>query len=192
MINLLLCLFVFLFNNNDGTVSKLQAKFETIKYLQADFSQSSNEGKTISGKFYFSKKNSYRIELGNNIIISDGKSIWNEDTKRKKVVISNIDEDPLAFSLAEYIYDYPAKCVVTEEKVSNGSLLILDANKADLNFKTAKLWINDIYLITKISVIDFGGNEFILNFNNIVVDRVINSDFFTYKIDNDNKIIDLR
>lgn len=192
MIKLMLCFFVLLFNNNDGTVSKLQSKFESIKYLQADFSQSSNEGKTISGKFYFSKKNSYRIELGSNIIISDGKSIWNEDTKRKKVVISNIDEDPLAFSLAEYIYDYPAKCKVTEENVSNGSLLILNAENTDLNFKTAKLWLNNIYLITKISVIDFGGNEFILNFNNIIVDRVINSDLFTYKIDNNNKIIDLR
>lgn len=192
MINLLLCLVVMLFNSGEGTVSKLQSKFESIKYLQADFSQSSNEGKTISGKFYFSKSNNYRIELGNNIIISDGKHIWNEDTKRKKVVISNIDEDPLAFSLTEYIYDYPAKCNVTEEQVSSGTLLILDANKLDLNFKIAKLWINNNYLITKISVMDFGGNEFILNFNNIIVDRVISSDLFAFKTDNNNKIIDLR
>ena len=192
MINLFLCFSLLLIGNSDGTITKLQNKFESIKYLQADFKQSSKEGKSISGKFYFSKKNNYRIELGNNVIISDGESIWNEDSKRKKVVISRIDEDPLAFSLSEYIYDYPAKCKISEEKVDNGYLINLDASNTDLNFKTARLWINENYLITKISVIDFGGNEFLLNFNNIVIDRVLESDLFIYKIDNSKKIIDIR
>lgn len=192
MINFLLCLFILVFSNSGETISKLQNKFESIKYLQADFKQSSNEGNSISGKFYFLKKNNYRIELGNNIIISDGQSIWNEDIKRKKVVISNVDEDPLAFSLYEYIYDYPAKCKISEEKVENGYVITLDASATDLNFKTAKLSINDEYLINKISVTDFGNNEFILNFNNINIDKVMDSDLFKYKEDKNNKIIDLR
>ena len=160
MISLIAFLIISLAINPDSTIVKLQKKFESINYLQSNFKQSSNDGKSISGKFYFSKTNNYRIELSNNIIISDGNSIWNEDKKRNKVIVSNIDEDPLAFSLSEYIYDYPNKCKVSEEKLQSGYLLILDGSETDLNFKIAKLWINSDFLIEKISVFDFGGNEF--------------------------------
>ncbi len=47
--------------------------------------------------FIFLKTIIIELNYANNIIISDGKSIWNEDIKRKKVVVSNVDEDPLAF-----------------------------------------------------------------------------------------------
>ncbi len=36
---------------------------KVLNYLQSDFKQSSNDGNSISGKFYFSKNNNYRIEL---------------------------------------------------------------------------------------------------------------------------------
>ena len=178
--------------NSNSTVDKLQEKFESINYLQSNFKQSSNDGKSISGKFYFSKANNYRIELSNNIIISDGKSIWNEDKKRNKVIVSNIDEDPLAFSLSEYIYDYPNKCEVSEEKLNDGYLLILDGSDTELNFKIAKLWINKDYLIEKISVVDFGGNEFLLNFSSIITNRTLDSNLFKYQVNENNKVIDLR
>lgn len=192
MINFIFALMIILPSNADSTILKLQEKFESINYLQSDFKQSSNDGKSISGKFYFSKINNYRIELSNNIIISDGKSIWNEDKGRKKVVVSNVDEDPLSFSLSEYIYDYPNKCKVSEEKLNNGFLIILDGNDTDLNFKIAKLWINEDYLIEKISVVDFGGNEFLLNFSSIVTNKPLDSKLFKYQENENNKVIDLR
>jgi outer membrane lipoprotein-sorting protein len=192
MINFIIGLMIILLSNPDSTIIKLQEKFESINYLQSDFKQSSNDGKSISGKFYFSKTNNYRIELSNNIIISDGKSIWNEDLGRKKVIVSNVDEDPLAFSLSEYIYDYPNKCKVTEEKVNDGYLIILDGSDTELNFKIAKLWINNDFLIKKISVVDFGGNEFLLNFSSIVTNKTLDSKLFQYQENDSNKVIDLR
>jgi outer membrane lipoprotein-sorting protein len=189
----LFMMIAFLFaNQNESTILKLQAKFESIKYMQADFSQNSNGESSLLGKIYFSKKNNYRIELSNNIIISDGSSIWNEDIKRKKVIVSNIDEDPLAFSLSEYIYEYPSKCDITEERVDAGYLVILSGENTDLKFKTAKLWVNQNYLIYKIVVSDFGGNTFTLKFTNIVIDEFIDNSYFEYITNTTNKLIDLR
>ncbi len=192
MINLFLMIALLFPSQSESTLKKLQTKFESIRYLQADFSQNSNGESSLSGKFYFSKDNNYRIELRNNIIISDGSSIWNEDIKRKKVIISNIDEDPLAFSLYEYIYEYPSKCVVTEEKIDGGYILTLAGENANLNFRTVKLWLNNSYLINKIVVTDFSGSSFMLQFNNIVVDKFIDSSYFEYSKDDNKKIIDLR
>jgi len=187
-----LMILFFLIDGNDTTVLKLQSKFESIKFLQADFNQINSTGSSLTGRFYFKKENNYRIELASNIIISDGSSIWNEDTKRRKVVISNIDEDPLAFSLYDYIYNYPSKCEISEETSDDGFVIILDGKNTDLNFKTAKLWINDRYLINKIVVTDFGGNSFTLSFTNIIIDKSIDGSYFQFEHDGDKKLIDLR
>ena len=107
MIGLLFSMILLLFVQDGSVVSKLQDKFLSINTLQADFTQSSSSGTSIKGKFLFKKENNYRIILASNIIISDGETIWNKDIERKKVVISNVDEDPLAFSLSDYILYYP-------------------------------------------------------------------------------------
>ena len=193
MINLFVAIFlIFLQVEDQSVVEKLQEKFESINYLQADFNQSAGSQNSLIGKFYFKKENNYRIELSSNTIISDGFSIWNIDKKRKKVIISNLDEDPLAFSLSDYIYNYPAKCEVTEETTSDGYVLTLSGKNTDLNFKTAKLSVNQDYLIEKISVTDFGGNTFVLKFSNIKINDAINNLLFIYKDDGNEKIIDLR
>ncbi|MCB0752322.1 MAG: outer membrane lipoprotein carrier protein LolA [Ignavibacteriae bacterium] len=193
MINTILIFLLLIFQSeSDSLISKMQNKFESINNLQADFVQSSNGQNIMQGNFYFSKDENYRIELKNNTIISNGKSIWNLDNKRSKVIISNIDEDPLAFSLKEYIYDYPEKCDVKEEKNDDGYLLTLTAVNTELNFKTARLWVNNNYLIDKITVVDFGGNSFSLQFKNINVLDKIDDSYFEYKGDSKTKLIDLR
>ncbi|MCB0729420.1 MAG: outer membrane lipoprotein carrier protein LolA [Ignavibacteriae bacterium] len=188
----LLFYFLLVIQSNGSAIDQLKEKFENINYLSADFSQNYNDENALKGKFYFKKQNNYRIELPSNIIISDGTSIWNNDTKRNRVVISNLDEDPLAFSLTEYIYDYPEKCNVKEEKNDDGYLLTLTAVNTELNFKTARLWVNNNYLIDKITVVDFGGNSFSLQFKNINVLDKIDDSYFEYKGDSKTKLIDLR
>lgn len=183
---------IFFQFGNQTVIERLQQKFESINYLQADFSQSAGNQNFLNGQFYFKKENNYRIELSSNTIISDGLSIWNVDKKRNKVIISNLDEDPLAFSLSDYIYNYPAKCEVTEETTTDGFLLTLSGKNTDLNFESARLSVNQDYLITKIAVSDFGGNTFILKFSNIKINDAIDKSFFNYKDDGSNKIIDLR
>lgn len=191
MIKLFLSFVFLLIQPTESVISEIQNKFESIKYLHADFKQSTNAN-AISGKFYFAKENNYRIELNNNIIISDGETIWNEDTKRKKVVISNLEDDPLSFSISEYIYDYPPKCEIKEEKINDGYIVTLDASDAELNFKTVELFVSNNYLINKIFVTDFGGNKFKLIFSNIYTNAIIESDMFSYQNNSSNKIIDLR
>ncbi len=193
MIKLFFVVILIFFQVEDtSVVERLQQKFESIMYLHADFSQSAGSQNFLSGKFYFSKENNYRIELSNNTIISDGQSIWNLDKKRNKVIISNLDEDPLAFSLSDYIYNYPTKCEVSEETTTDGYILTLSGKNTDLNFESAKLSVNQDYLIIKITVTDFGGNTFILKFSNIKVNEAIEKSFFNYQDDGTNKIIDLR
>lgn len=191
MLKFIVILFTFSSLFGQDVVKKLQNKFNNIHTLQAKFIQAT-AGTSLSGKFSFRKENNYRIEFLNNIIISDGKNIYNIDKKRKRVVISNLEDDPLSFSLYDYIFNYPSICEVTEEKLDNGYLLSFDASKRNFNFKLAQLWVSTSYLITKIKVIDFTGNEFVFNFSEMKVDQIFPSDYFKFENKMNYKIIDLR
>lgn len=193
---LFLVLFSLIFNQTDEVTSivKIQNKFESLQNIEADFIQSVDDKKIMKGKFFFSQMNNYRIELKNNIIISDGKSIWNIDNKRKKVIISNIDNNPLAFSLRDYIFNYPQKCDVSEEDYGERKVITLFPlqNQNQMNFKLAKIWIDQNYLIRKIEVYDFGNNLYLFEFNNIKIDQSLNEDKFKFNNSDSLKIIDLR
>ena len=183
----------FIAFQNETIISKIQQKFEDTKDLKSDFVQSSNNVNVMKGKFYFFQKNNYKIELEKNEIICNGKTIWNIDKSKKKVIISNIEDDPLAFSLREYIYSYPSKCKVSEEKIdANNYLITLDAANSDLNFKQAKLWVNEKYLITKILVEDLSNSKLEFAFSNIDININLSKSFFQYNENKEYKIIDLR
>ncbi len=173
-------------------VEKLQHKFNEVDNLYSDFQQQANNGNFILGKFYFAKENKYRIELPKNIIISDGKSIKNKDLKRKKIILSNIEDDPLSFSLREYIYDYPEKCKVTEYVSTEEQKIILESRNNELNFKSVTIWVSPDYLISKIIINDWSGSTFILKFDNIKINTKQDLSLFEIKEEKYYKTIDLR
>ena len=45
------------------------------------------------GSVYIEKNNNYRINLGQRIIASDGKTVWNYDLNNQKVIITNFEND---------------------------------------------------------------------------------------------------
>lgn len=181
------------FLQEGSSIQKVQSKFNSLNNFQSDFVQMSNNKVGLKGKFYFSKENNYRIELQNNIIISNGTTIWNFDKKRNRVVISNVEDDPLSFSLREYIFNYPIKCSITEKKINKNKIVIsLKPRSDEINFKEAKLFLTDNYLINKIEVEDFNGSSFSFIFSNIKVDKNISPKLFQFVNNSDAKIIDLR
>ncbi len=176
-----------------SVIEKVQTKFNSLNNFQSEFIQTSNNKIGLKGKFYFRKKNNYRIELKNNTIISDGTTIWNYDKKRNRVIISNIEDDPLAFSLREYLFNYPPKCNITESAVNtNHKVITLKPKTNDLNFKEAKIWVTKDYLVEKIKVEDFNGSSFSFKFGNIQINKKLNSKLFQFSNNMDTKIIDLR
>jgi outer membrane lipoprotein-sorting protein len=183
----------FVVLSSTSSIEKVQTKFNNLNNFQSDFTQMANDKIGLKGKFYFSKENNYRIELQNNIIIADGMTIWNYDKKRNRVIVSNIEDDPLAFSLREYIFNYPAKCDITEEKVNSDKIVItLKPKSTELNFKEAKLFLTNDYLVNKIEVKDFNGSSFAFIFDNIKIDKNISTNLFQFTNNTDAKIIDLR
>ena len=182
---------------NDA-IKKVQEKFNEIDYLKADFSQTiqsvkSSDSFNFEGKFYYKKEDSFRIELPNRTIVSDGKSVWNFDEKQNKVVISDAEFDEASFSLKKIIFTYPQKCDLTLMKSEINSLYIKAVpTDLGLSFKEAYLSINNKFLLNKVEIVDFNNMKFTFELFNIKLSKNLNNDLFQFQSSSEVEIIDLR
>lgn len=186
------------FQNDENIISELQNKFESIKTLKADFVQLSstgisNENYDVRGNFFYKKKNKYRIELKDQIIVSDGEKIWNYNKKLNRVVINSATEDPSSLTLDKFIFDYPqqSKVEILKNDPYEKILRITPENK-ELNFSYAKLWIDKENLIKKVEVSDVSGAAFIFELKDIVLNKKIDDSLFNLNTPEGTKVIDLR
>ena len=175
-------------------LDSVQKKYKSLTDLSADFKQALGGKASITGKIYYAKGNKFRLELKNSTIISDGTVLWNYNKGQKKVVINNASgSDPSLFTTDKFLYDYPSKSGVTMEKEDNQDVLVLVPQKeSNLNFKKAKILVNQDYLIIRISVENLSGNNMNLQFSNYNLNRNLPESLFTFSPPEGTNIIDLR
>lgn len=202
-------IFLFLFlvssygfaQSANDVLKRIQNKFNSINNFTANFTQSyysstgQNPGKT-SGKFSYKRKNKFIVELKNQLIVSDGQTIWNSNKRFNRVVISNLADDPTSFSLERFVFDYPPLCkskVIKDETVATGENLIeLTPKDQDMEFKTVKIWTSGDGLISKLEVVDRGEMRYSFQFTDIKVNQDLADSKFTYSPPKGIQIIDLR
>jgi len=183
--------------NAGDVIKKMQQKFNSVNDLSADFKQTAASG-GLSGKFYFKKKDRFRIELKSLIITGDGKNTWNYNVKTKKYIVNNFDpNDPSNLSLNRFVYDYPAKCGVSiaGSEMAGGSectVIELKPKSGELNFKKAKLWKDGQDLIRKIMFEESGGTVITVELSNIKLNQKLPDSKFTLTPPEGSKVIDLR
>ena len=197
LIAFFICAGVSFAQNANDVLNKLQQKFNTISDLSADFKQTALAAEAkggLSGRFFFKKKDMFRIELKTLIITGDGKATWNYNIKAKKYIVNNYDpNDPTNLSLNRFVYDYPSKCKVSIAGTEGDCTIIeLQPKKGELNFKKAKLWKDGQDLIKKIQFEDQNGTTVTVELSNIKLNQKLPDSKFSMTPPEGSKIIDLR
>jgi len=181
-------------SNSQELLSSVQKKYKSINDLTADFRQSISEKSNVTGKIQYSRGNKLRLELKNSTIISDGVNLWNYNKSQKKVVISRVSpDDPTFVSIDKFIFDYPSKSIVTVEKEGGQEYLVLVPRKgSNLEFKKAKIWVNQDQLMTKILVENLTGAMMDFQLSNYKLNQSLSDSKFTFSPPEGTNIIDLR
>jgi outer membrane lipoprotein-sorting protein len=188
-----LIVFVTLNFGQSTKLVELQSKFKTIEDFSADFKQSVNVKSGLSGKIFYKKDKRLRLELKNMLILTDGVTSWNYNQRDNKVIISDYNEDDQTIlSLNKIIFDYPPKCKVDEILIGDDDVIILTPKDNSLGFNSAKLWLNNNSLISKILIVDSEDSQILIEFSNYKVDQKISGNKFTFSVPEGCKIIDLR
>jgi outer membrane lipoprotein-sorting protein len=105
----------------------------------------------FSGSLTAKKGNKYKMVIGDRLVISDGKTIWNFSPKENKVVISNFEEIKDQVSLENLFFSFlenfePANIKESNEHSENGiyilSLHAKEKFKSFHHINSVELWVD--------------------------------------------------
>lgn len=182
-------------------IKKLQGKFKSITNFTANFSQNSfnsqgHEQERGSGTLTYQRKNKFVVVLKNQLIVSDGETVWNNDKRFNRVVISNLSDDPTTFSLERFIFDYPPLCrikLVKNDPAFKGEEFVeLVPKDQDMEFKYVRIWISTDGMISRLEVLDLGDIRYSFQFTDMRINQDLPDSRFTFYPPKGIKIIDLR
>jgi outer membrane lipoprotein carrier protein len=168
-------------------------KFEqTVKYGVSKFEQS------FSGTFYFKKKNKYRIETEQQIVVTDGVTSWLYSKVNNQVIIDKYREDkdissPEKFLLS--ISDEYIPVILRTERNEGKKVYILKLTPRDENssIESAKIWIVEGDLqITRVEITDISGTVTTYLVKSIKINSGVEDSIFKFSIPSGVKVVDLR
>ena len=171
--------------------------------FQADFVQDflwkmTGEKQSLSGKISLMGEDRFFVETEDQIIISDGKTLWMYNKIANRVLIDkliNSDETLLPRQiLLKHTDDYIG-LVQREEKVEGEwcYLLHLTAHTEDTFIPIVKVWVQkNKWVPARIEQIDINDNITTYHLNNIVTGLPLDKKIFTFTMPEGAEVIDMR
>ena len=184
-------------------VRKVHEKYQKLKTLRVDFVQSiywslAEEEQQVEGTLYLADGNRYRVETDNQIIVTDGQTVWTYSKDRNQVIINDLSaskENPLPRDLLlKYTHDFNARLIGETRFNGRPCYEIEFIPKAEEDFIVrTRIWVDKKrWLALKIEQEDINENITRYVLKNFQIDRPLDENLFTFEIAKDMEVIDLR
>ena len=171
---------------------QVEEKYRSIKDLSMNFTKTLKSEifeaqKKTKGKMYLKNPDKFRIETKDEIIVTDGKSLWTYSEQNEQVIKSRLDKSRNIFKPNQYLSnfrkEYDAKLTGEEtiEKVKC-HVLTLTPKKKGLFIARMKIWVDKKNLLAKrIKYTDINDNQITLLFDHVKTNKNIKDTKFIFK-----------
>ncbi len=181
-------------------LENVQTKYSQMNDVSADFIQSiklryKQSGQKTSGTIQLKKGNKYRIEMEQQTIVTDGKTVWMYSPNTKQVLIDVFKQNRQQFSPDKFLVGLPKNFSATTLDTANGQLILtLEPTKtASVSsiMTSVKVWVNkNSWLIEKIEYSDKNGTATSIVISNIRFNKGIADSSFRFEITPEMKTVD--
>lgn len=189
-------------NKAEKLLNDVEKVYEQMENVCADFTQTfywklTDERQNVSGRICAKGGDRFKIETAEQLIITDGKTLWTKNKANDQVIIDHAEnaanDNPFIKDfIGKYLRDYNAEL---DEAQSTAEMpcVLLSAKTDDQFVRRLRLWINQkSKMILKIEQLDINENTTTFELNNIDLNaQLVNKDF-TFKPAPDDNIIDMR
>ncbi len=185
-------------------IGKVRQKYEGLKQVCADFTQTfhwklADETQVVKGQICAKDGIKFRIESQDQLIITDGKTIWTMNKANKQVMVDNAgnasgDNPFLKSYLKKYTEEYKGELLGTE-KIGQVDFyhLKLMAKNEDQFVRQVEFWVDSkSFLLTKVQQLDINDNSTAYEVENVKLDVVLKDAIFTFTAPEGYEVIDLR
>ena len=178
-------------------------KYESIRDASITFTQIvrfgvTNAEQSFTGKLLMKKEKKYRLELEQQTIVTDGKSVWSFSKLNNQILIDKYKEDPRSFTPDRVLVNVPNEynsVMMGSEKLKDRETTIvklIPKNTAS-NIKWMKVWVDtDDWLMKKIQVFDISDNLMTYFVEDLKLNSGLADSTFQFDIPPDVEVIDLR
>jgi chaperone LolA len=190
-------------DESEKILTKVQKKYETIKDVTAVFTQNITFGvskmeQSFHGTLTMKKGNRYRIEMEQQTIVTDGKTVWSYSHPNNQVIIDKYKEDPKSFSPDRVLINVPKNyntIFLGNENLfgKKTAVIKLTPKESKSLVKSMKVWIDlEDHLMRKIEIIDVSDNINLYLINSIKLNTGVSDILFKFEIPEGTDTVDLR
>lgn len=187
----------------DEVLSKLQKNYDSVRDLYAEFRQDvtfavTQHTQTFSGKMWMKKGKKYRIELEQQTIVTDGKSVWTYFPLNQQVLIDSFREDPRAITPDQALVNVPRdyySTIIGKERIGRMDHILLKLIPKDEKslIKSMKVWVDPSqWLMRKVEVIDVSDTQTTYTTKDVRINTGLADTLFQFEIPPDVEVVDLR
>jgi outer membrane lipoprotein carrier protein len=184
----------------DDIIKKIQKNYDNIENFYAEFIQKEIFGMTqtvneVRGKLYVKDGTKYLVITEDQMICTDGKTVWSYSKLSNQVLIDYFKEDRGSFLPKDLLFKYPKNCYAAIfDETRDHWILKLDPKDESMGFvKSMKVTVDKKnYVISKIDYTDFNDNNAVFEILKTDTKSILSDDLFVYKIQDGMDVVDLR
>ncbi len=185
-------------------IKKVQKKYDKIKNFEAVFEkvetfQLTGSVNKTSGKLFIKDGQKYRFETEDQLVISDGETVWTYNRLNNQVLIDRVRKNSGALLPRDILFKYPkthyATLLKREELNGKKTYVVKLEPKEDVHgyFSAVKIWVeDDRWQIVKIEITDLNGNKSVFNLSQINTRAKLADELFRFVPTEDMEVVDMR
>ncbi|MDZ7292383.1 MAG: outer membrane lipoprotein carrier protein LolA [candidate division KSB1 bacterium] len=187
----------------EDIVAKIRQTYEKLESLKGDFEQQytwslAGETQVLNGTLYLKKGDRYRVETQNQMIITDGKTVWTYSPDKMQVIVDRLEkskDNPLPRDLViKYTRDFKPR-LLRSEKIGAADCHVIALSPRDENsfIHGVTAWIDkSTWLAVRIEQIDINDNKTVYLLKNPQRNVPLADALFTFDIPADAEVVDMR
>jgi chaperone LolA len=184
-------------------IQKVEQKLNEQKTVKAHFEETylwklTGEKQSITGEFVLKGENRFRITTEDQVIVSDGETLWTYNKPTRRVLIDKLekaDNDWLPQKLFMKAQKEYRHRMAGEEAVQgqNCYLVEFSAEKEDMYITKMKVWVGkESWIPVKIEQTDISKNRTVYLLSEIQTGEPIEDSIFQFRAPESAEVIDLR
>lgn len=203
----LLILFIVQINfaqDVDDIIEDVQETYDDMEDLSATFKQIESFKLTgtvseTTGKIYVKDGVKYRFESDDQVITTNGETVWTYNDINKQLIIDNVRKNSGALLPRDMLFKYPQEYYSTllkTEEIDGKKMFVIKLdprNNVHGYVKSMKIWVEDgDWYINRIETTDLNDNTSTFEVSDMEVDTGLQDDLFSFKAGEGIQVVDMR